>query len=121
MSDQSCSGAFGKDGFRISVATSPSYEPGAAGSVDIRLTNHGNVDLSKLPVPPGSKPLYSFPAVAAYVSEKPVKETSDAIRTLLTADGWVPYGHAGDSLFFKKNAVKLTAWPSAAPAHGARR
>ena len=53
--DQSCSGAFTKDGFMVSVTISPSYEPGAAGLVDIRLSNHGNVDLSKLPMPAGSK------------------------------------------------------------------
>lgn len=120
QSDQACSGTFGKDGFTVSVSTSPAYGPGAAGLVDIRLANHGNVDVSKLPVPPGSKPLYSFPTTTAYVTEKTVKETSEAIRALLTAEGWAPYGHAGDSLFFKKNAVKLSAWPSVAPAQGGK-
>jgi hypothetical protein len=120
MSDQSCSGAFGKDGYTVSVTTSPSYGPKAAGMVDIRLVNHGNVDVSKLPVAPDAKPLYSFPTVTAYVTEIPVKETSEALRTLLMAKGWEPYGHAGDALYFKKSAVKLTAWPSAAPAQGGK-
>jgi hypothetical protein len=58
--------------------------------------------------------------VTAYVSEKAVKEVSVAISALLTADGWQPYGHAGDSLRFKKNAIKLSAWPSVAPAQGGK-
>lgn len=120
LSDQSCGGTFGKDGFTVSVSTSPAYGPEAAGLVDIRLANHGNVDVSKLPVPPGSKLLYSFPTATAYVTEKPVKETSEALHTLLTAEGWEPYGKAGDSLYFKKNAVKLSAWPSVAPAQGGK-
>ena len=49
-----------------------------------------------------------------------MKETSEAIRTLLTAEGWEPYGHAGDSLYFKKNAVKVSARPSVAPAQGGK-
>ncbi len=82
LSDQSCSGTFGKDGFTVSVITSPGSGPDGAGMVDIRLTNHGNVDLSKLPVPPEWKPLYSFPTVTAYVSDKPVKEASVAISKM---------------------------------------
>jgi len=120
LSDPSCSGTFGKDGFTVSVSTSPAYGPKAAGLVDIRMANYGNVDLGKLPVPPGSKPLYSFPTTTAYVIDKPVKETSEAIRALLTADGWEPYGRAGDALHFKRNAVKLSAWPSVAPAQGGK-
>ena len=120
LSDQSCSGTFRKAGFTVSLMTSLTYGPDAAGLVDIRLTNHGNVDVSKLPVPPDWKPLYSFPTTTAYVTEKPVKETSEALSTLLTSGGWEHYGHAGDSLYFKKNAVKLAAWPSVAPAQAGK-
>lgn len=120
MSNQACSGTFEKAGFKVSVMTSTGYGSQAVGLADVRLTNHGNVDLSKLPVPPEWKPLYSFPAVSAYVSEKPVKAVSSAISTLLKAEGWEPYGCAGDSLHFKKNAVKLSAWPSVAPAQGGK-
>lgn len=73
MSDQACSGAFGKAGFTVSVMTRHGYGPGAAGQVDIRLTNHGNVDVSKLPVPSDWKLLYSFSATTAYVTEKPLR------------------------------------------------
>jgi hypothetical protein len=120
LSDQSCSGSFGKDGFTISVSTIPASGQDATGIVSVRLANHGNVDVTKLPVPPGSKLLYSFPTATAYVTAKSVKETSAALRALLTAKGWEPYGTAGDSLYFKQNAVKLSVWPSAAPAQGGK-
>ena len=120
LSDQACSGAFGKDGFTISVSTFPASGANASGRVDIRLANHGNVDVSKLPVPAGTKLLYSFPTSTAYVTESSVQETSKALSTLLLAKGWAPYGKAGNSLCFKKNAVKLMAWPSAAPAQGGK-
>src|SRR5262249_11226177 len=111
---------FGKAGFTVSVSTSPAFGPDSAGLVEVRLHNHGNVDTSKLPVPPDAKPLYAFPTGTAYVTEKSVKDTSKALRALLTAKGWEPYGAAGDSLYFKKNAVRLSAWPSTAPAQGGK-
>jgi hypothetical protein len=120
LSDQSCFGAFGKEGFTVSVMTSPSHGPESAGMVAVRMINHGNVDLSKLPVPADTKPLYSFPSVTAYVTETPAKQTGEALRTLLTAQGWQPYGSAGDSQDFKQNAVKLSAWSRAAPGQGGK-
>ena len=120
LGDMSCSGAFGMDGFTLSVSTSPGSGPDSEGMVQVRLTNHGNVDLSKLPVPPEAKLVYSFPAATAYVTEKSVEETSETLRKLLTAQGWEPYGIAGDSLSFKRDAVKISARPSKAPAQGGK-
>ena len=34
--------------------------------------------------------------------------TADAIRNLFVAQGWVPYGKAGDSDHFKQNAILAT-------------
>jgi hypothetical protein len=34
--------------------------------------------------------------------------------------GWAPYGKAGDSQFFKQNAVRLTAFIASAPAQGGK-
>ena len=42
-------------------------------------------------------------------------ETAQALSKLLTAQGWQPYGDAGDSRYFKKNAVKLSARTFSAP------
>src|SRR6478736_2202824 len=56
--DQSASGQFGRDGYHVSVSIFPH---GESGKVAIRLQNHGNLNLSKLPVPPGAKLQYAFP------------------------------------------------------------
>jgi hypothetical protein len=121
LSDQSCSGTFGKDGFVVSVSTSPSFDSQAPpGTVNIFMFNHGNVDLGKLPVPAGAKPLYAFPSTRAYVTDVPPTETAEALRKLLTAQGWQPYGDAGDSRYFKKNAVKLSARTFSAPGQEGR-
>ena len=50
----------------------------------------------------------------------PTEETADALEALLTAGGWEPYGRAGDVRFFKKNAVRLSARSTAAPAQGGK-
>jgi len=120
LTDQSCSGAFAKNGFTVSVSVSPAFGPDSEGLVEIYLTNHGNIGAAKLPVPPGAKLLYSFPATTAYVTAEPAKETGEAMARLLMAQGWEPYGDAGDSRFFKKNAVQLSVFSSVAPGQGGK-
>jgi hypothetical protein len=121
LSDQSCSGTLGKAGFVVSLSTSASFDSQAPpGTVNIFVFNHGNVDLGKLPVPAGVKPLYEFPSAWAYVTEAPPPETAEALSKLLTAQGWQPYGDAGDSRYFKKNAVKLSARTFSAPGQGGK-
>jgi hypothetical protein len=43
-----------------------------------------------------------------YSTEAAVPATADAIRNLFVAQGWVPYGKAGDSDVFKQNASAET-------------
>jgi hypothetical protein len=111
--DQSASGEFGRDGYRLSVSV---FAPGEAGKVNVHIQNHGNVNLRKLPAPPGAKLQYAFPAVASFVTEAAVDQTAEAVRKLLLADGWQPYGSAGDTMQFKQNAVQLDARVVAPPA-----
>src|SRR5207249_9089330 len=86
----------------------------------VRLQNLGNVKPGKLPVPPGAKPVYVGDPTAMYSSQAAVAATADAIRNLFVAQGWVPYGKAGDSDFFKQNAILATATVSPAPAQGGK-
>jgi hypothetical protein len=111
--DQSASGQFGRDGYHVSVSVFPR---GEAEQVSVRLQNHSNVNLSKLPVPPGAKMQYAFPGVASFVTEAVVDETANAVRKLLLEQGWQPYGSAGDVMTFKQNAVELSARVLAPPA-----
>jgi len=116
-SDQAASGTFARDGFLVSVTV---FESGTPGQASIMLTSHGNVDTAKLPVPKGAKSLYAMPVSAAFVTEAPLDKTAEEVRKLLVAQGWQPYGKAGDSQIFKQNAVRLNARVSSAPAQGGK-
>lgn len=116
-SDQTASGLFSKDGFRITVTVFPAGEPGEA---SVSILNLGNVQLEQLPVPADAKKSFGGPAVAMFLSEQPPTETAAACKKLLMEKGWQPYGAAGDVQFFKQNAVRLTANVVAAPAQGGK-
>ena len=116
ISDDSASAMFARDGFVVSLSVIPYEKTG----VSIRLQNLGNVKPGKLPVPPDTKPVYVGDPTAMYSTEAAVPATADAIRNLFVAQGWVPYGKAGDSDFFKKNAILATSTVSSAPAQGGK-
>ena len=116
ISDQSASAMFARDGFVVSLSVIPFEENG----VSVRLQNLGNVKPGKLPVPPGAKAVYQGDSTAMYDTGAAVPVTADAIRNLFVAQGWVPYGKAGDSDFFKQNAILATVTVSSAPARGGK-
>lgn len=114
---QAASGMFSRNGFVVSVSAYPNGEPGG---LMVALQNHGNIKPGQLPVPPGVKSVYVGDATAMYVTEANVTATVDAIRKLLLSQGWVPYGAAGDSTWFKQNAIRVSATVSVAPAQGGK-
>ena len=116
ISDQSASAMFSRDGFVVSLSVIPFEATG----VSVRLQNLGNVKPGKLPVPPNAKPVYVGEPTAMYSTEAAVPATAEAIRNLFVAHGWVPYGKAGDSDFFKQNAILATSTVSSAPAQGGK-
>jgi hypothetical protein len=116
VTDQSASATFSRSGFSVFLSVTPTGD----GSLSVRLQNLGNVKPGKLPVPPGAKPVYVGDSTAMYTSDAAVPATADACRNLLLAQGWVPYGDAGDSAFYKQNAILITATVSSAPAQGGK-
>ncbi len=116
VTDQSASAMFSRSGFVVFVSVTPNGD----GSLQVRLQNQGNVKPGKLPVPPNAKPVYVGDSTAMYETEAAVPATVDACRNLLVAQGWVPYGDAGDSAMFKQNANLVTATVSSAPAQGGK-
>ncbi len=116
VTDQSASGMFSRSGFVVFVSVTPSGD----GNLQVRLQNQGNVKPGKLPVPPNAKPVYVGDSTAMYATEAAVAATADACRNLFVAQGWVPYGTAGDSAMFKQNANLVTATVSSAPAQGGK-
>ena len=116
ISDESASAMFSRDGFVVSLSVIPFEATG----VSVRLQNLGNVKPGKLPVPPNTKPVYVGEPTAMYSTDAAVPATADAIRNLFVAQGWTPYGKAGDSDFFKQNAILATSTVSSAPAQGGK-
>src|SRR5437773_9504135 len=116
VTDQSASGMFSRSGFVVFVSVTPNGD----GSLQVRLLNQGNVKPGKLPVPPNAKPVYVGDSTAMYETETAVPATVDACRNLFIAQGWVPYGDAGDSAVFKQNANLATATVSSTPAKGGK-
>lgn len=115
--DQTASGTFTRNGFVLSVSCYPS---GDGGKLAVLLRNQGNVSLSKLPRPGGTKAVYVGDSSAMYVTDATVGSTKEACRKLLLAEGWQPYGAAGDTQWFKQNAVRISATVSSAPAQGGK-
>jgi len=116
VTDQYANATFSRSGFVVFLSVTPSGD----GNLQVRLQNQGNVKPGKLPVPPNAKPVYVGDSTAMYATEAAVAATADACRNLLLAQGWLPYGTAGDSAFFKQNANLVTATVSSAPAQGGK-
>lgn len=113
VTDQYASGTFSKNGYKVSVSVIPDGE-----TAGVMLNSHGNVDLAKLPLPAGTKPLYEGPVSRMVVTEAAAAETKAAIRELLKKAGWSAYGVAGETDFFRQNAVRLGVTVQSAPAQG---
>ena len=116
VNDQSASATFARGGFVVSLSTFPNGQ----GDILVSLQNLGNIKPGQLPVPPGVKPVYVGDASAMYVTEAAVPATAAAVRSLLLAKGWVPYGGAGASAYYKQNAIIVNATVSSAPAQGGK-
>lgn len=109
---ESSNASFQKNGFQVALMIYPASKPNAA---SVNLAQLGNVALDKLPVPPGATVVYAGPAVAMYATDAPPDAAHKAVRDLLLAAGWQPYGVAGDVDFYKQNAIRLSANIAAAP------
>jgi hypothetical protein len=113
LSDQAASATFRRAGYSLSVSV---FAAGADGMANVSINHHGNVSLGKLPVPQGATQLFAGPVSTSYVTETPAAETADAVRELLVAEGWEPYGAAGDVQYFRQKAIRLSARVLSAPA-----
>jgi hypothetical protein len=97
---------FERQGFHASAfAGKDSSKPG---SLYITITNQGNLNLVRLPVPPDAKvqPLIS-PTRISYVTDKSPEVTAAAVEKLLLEQGWIPYGHNVGMKKYKQNAIEL--------------
>ncbi len=92
VGEQAASAAFARDGFTLSVSAIP---PGKPDLVMVSLTNHGNVDVKKLPLPKDAKSLYSGP-VSTCVRHRRIcgdnrrgpEQAADGTGLAAVRDGW---------------------------------
>jgi hypothetical protein len=119
-SAESANGTFKKDGFVASASVSNYASNEDPGKVFVYVTNHGNVDPGRLPLPSGTTVVYAGPVTAMHTASGTPEETASAIRKLFLDQGWVSYGMAGDSQIFKQNAIRVTASVGPAPAQGGK-
>jgi hypothetical protein len=129
QADDNYSGHFSHQGYKVSVSTSPPYG-GQDKSIRsmVTLVNSGNVDLSKLPVPPGVKPFHPSVQEMSYTTTAKPAEMAAACRKLLIAAGWEPYGRLpisknlpdSSTEHFKKNGIRLKAWVMTTPVDGGK-
>lgn len=117
--EDSASGIFERDGFVASVSVFRA-DPEKPLLVRVMIQQLGNTELARLPVPPDARALYAGPSTAMFVTETGRDDAARLCRERLTADGWQPYGTAGDSLIFKRDAVRLNAMIATAPAQGGK-
>jgi hypothetical protein len=91
------------------VAPAAQLPPPDAGKIATATLSASGIDLAKLPVPAGAKSIFADANSAMYFADGGVEATKAELAKLLTAEGWSPYGSAGDAQYFKRNLVRLTA------------
>lgn len=101
---------FTQAGFVVTMsAFEMSYDAEKKGLVSISITNHGNVLSRSLPVPDGAEATHVDECVASYYTTAAANKTRKQCDRLFLDLGWKPYGSAGDTRYFKKRAIKLSA------------
>lgn len=95
-----------------------SVTPGGDGSRSVSVSHKGNVPLESVPVPDNVDKLYAFTATVMYKSPGSVEETAKRCEELMLAAGWTPYGGAGDTRYYRNNAVLAHVRVMSAPGQG---
>lgn len=110
------SASFLKSQFVITLSVSPAAStPSKDARSIVSLTNLGNLEWAKLPLPKGWTSTYSMPSMAMYQTDgTPEKAKQELDQTLMQA-GWEPYGNAIGSSYYRREAIKLMASIQAAP------
>ncbi len=68
-----------------------------------------SLDLAKLPLPRGAKPVSVTEFSAIYAVNAPAEATTQDCEKLLFAQGWEPYGSAGLTRYYKRGTTRLLA------------
>jgi hypothetical protein len=110
--ESSASALLSKDGWTLSLSLMPQ---GTAGRTMVMLQQHGNVPPGSLPKPSGATAVYEGPHAALYrVPGKPDR-VADALRELLTGQGWTTTMNGHGPLRFHRRGIGLTVAIQATP------
>jgi hypothetical protein len=118
VTDDYASGVFSRNGYVTSLTIMPASDSGLAA---IRLQQHGNVDLARLPAGPDAKVVYGGPTSLILGTPATAEKAAAWIDGALTKAGWEPYGSGGPTRMYRQRGVILTTLISDAvpPATGA--
>lgn len=106
LSPKSCSATFTRNGYSLAVTVFEAS--GKDGKViKVVMTNQGNLDVNKLYVPKTGKKLIGAQSSMVYAVESSIEDARKEVRDALIKDQWEPYGMAGSTHTFRKNAIKL--------------
>jgi hypothetical protein len=115
-SPQSSSSTFIKDGYHVSFFAMKDTSKKDSDAIRIQMTNMGNLDSRKLPVPEKSRAIISGPMSVHYLCEEMTQDDGKKImREKLLALGWKPYGQAADCQFFQKDGIRLEMYVTKSP------
>jgi hypothetical protein len=81
------------------VLTLSLYKGAEPDMVSVTMQHHGDLDLSKLPLPKDAESVYQFPHTAGYVTTAAVDATAKTFGDAMSAAGW--------SLFESSRSVRL--------------
>lgn len=109
------SASFTKSQFVIVLSVSPAASGGKDSRSIVSLSNLGNLEWSKLPIPKGWTSTYTMPSMAMYQASVAPEKAKQDLHSALTQAGWTPYGDAIGSSYYRREAIKLMASIQAAP------
>ena len=117
VTDQSASAMFSRNGFVVSLSVIPIERRGVSGQA----AKSGQREARQAPGSSERKAglCRRFHRDVCHRGRRTLRPPTPC-RNLFVAQGWVPYGNAGDSAIFKQNANLVTATVSSAPAQGGK-
>jgi hypothetical protein len=113
----SANGFFQRGDHALTLSLTKGNEPD---TVSVTMQHHGNLDLSKLPLPRDAESVYRFPHTAGYVTTVGVDETTKTFGDAMAADGWSVYESSPGSTTYKRGAQTVQVSISSAPAQGGK-
>ena len=111
----SANGFFRRGDHVLTLSLTKGSEPD---TVSVTMQHHGNLDLTKLPLPKGAESVYLFPHTAGYVTTIAVDETAKTFGDAMAADGWSVFESSPGSTTYKRRAQTVQVSIGSAPAQG---